>query len=417
MDNKDNYSLRGVPVAKTKISHIDGKQGKLIYAGYFLEQLQGRCYEDVLYLLLYNTLPCAQQSQAFTTDLASRRHLSADLEAMIDAIPKNLDYMTALMTGMSALSSDIQTSYPANIEQALDCIAKAPLILGRFYRAKNNLSPLSAKMDLSHVANYYYLLTGKVADNDQDRAYIHALETYFICTLEHGMNNSTFTARVVSSTQTDPVSSVVAALCSLKGPLHGGAPEKVIDMLEAIGTAEHAEAWVLHAIQSKQVVMGFGHAVYEASDPRVDILMTVLKNLPHRDPDYIAFILSVEQTVLSLLKEHKTKKLYTNVEFAAATTLHVIGLPKDIFSATFGLSRLGGWFSHLIEASQSHQQLVRPSSDYIGHAPQVVLAKTKSSPPQSSAALVQMWSKSGEFIEEAIVNFSSLSMNSSDESV
>lgn len=374
--SKVNQGLEGVVVATTKVSNVDGVRGELVYAGYLLEELiERQCsYEDVLYLLLKNKLPTPKESIDFTASLASRRTLSPQLEAMIDAMPRDLDYIDALRTGISALSCEMDVSYPPNEEQALNCIAKAPLILSRYHRLKTNQPVLASNPKLSHVANYLYLLTGKDPDTVNNKAYAKALETYFITTIEHGMNASTFGARVATSTQSDLISSVTAALSVLKGPLHGGAPSEVIHMLDAIGSKENAEAWIRKELKEGRRIMGFGHRVYKTKDPRANALLEAVKALPSDDHNaHLELSRHVEQAAIKVLQELKpNKNLYTNVEFGAAAVLRAVGLPEALYPATFGLSRCGGWAAHILELSQSNR-LIRPASEYTGAWPQKIL--------------------------------------------
>lgn len=369
-----NQGLDGVVVANTRISNIDGDRGELVYAGYTLEELISRhcSYEDVVHLLLRDELPSSpEESQLFAADLASRRELSPALEAMIDAIPRNLDYMDALRIGISALSCEIDTSYPANEEQALNCIAKAPMILSRFYRLKTRQSILPSNSTYSHVANYLYMLTGNTLDTDRGVAYAKAFNVYFISTIEHGMNASTFTARVSTSTQSDLFSSVAAALSTLKGPLHGGAPLEVIHMLNAIGTKENAEPWIRNKLESREPIMGFGHRVYKTYDPRAKVLLRALFYLSgDGNSNNLEFILSVQEVAVRLLNEYKPgKNLYPNVEFGVAGVLHTIGLPEALYPATFGVSRCAGWSAHIIEQAQNNR-LMRPTTYYSGLWPE-----------------------------------------------
>ncbi len=381
-----NQGLENVVVSSTKISNVDGKHGELVYAGFLLEELieRGCTYEDVLFLLLKKRLPTSEESHKFSAYLASKRALSPELEAMIDAIPRNLEPIEALRTGISALSSQINSSYPPNEEQALELIAKAPLILSRYYRLQTKQAILESDSKLSHVENYLYLLTGKNEKNTKHyKAYARALEIYFISTIEHGMNASTFGARVSTSTQSDLISSVTAALSVLKGPLHGGAPLEVVHMLDAIGKEDHAEAWIRQEISAGRRIMGFGHRVYETYDPRAKILLDAIEQLPVDDQNVnLSLSRYVEKTAIKILQELKPgKKLYTNVEFGAASILRAVGLPETLYPATFGLSRSGGWVAHILEQSEKNR-LIRPTSQYDGPWPQKVLDRQAKALPE-----------------------------------
>lgn len=376
-----NNGLEGVIVSSTEISDVNGVRGELVYAGYMMEEIiEQQCsYEDVLYLFLRKALPSKEASKEFSKNLASRRKLSPELEAMIDAIPKNLDYMDAFRTGISALGCEINTSYPPTEEQALSLIAKVPIILSRYYRLKTKQDVLQQNPNFSHVANYLYLLTGRLPDTHSSQIYAKALDTYFVTTIEHGMNASTFTARVATSTQSDLISSIAAAISTLKGPLHGGAPSEIIHMLDAIGTQENAEPWIRNVLEQGGRLMGFGHRVYKSYDPRAKALQKVVEALPHDDGnEYLALGRHVEKVAIQLLNEYKPgRNLYPNVEFGAAAVLRAVGLPAELYPATFGVARCGGWAAHIIEQSHTNR-LIRPSCVYTGKWPQVILDRKKS---------------------------------------
>jgi len=417
MHNEDkkepiNHGLEGIVIAATTISNVDGIRGELVYAGYMLEELIDRncSYEDVVHLFLRGRLPSPAESQSFAVDLASKRALSPALERMIDAIPRNLDYMDALRTGISALSCEMDISYPPTEEQALHCIAKAPMILSRYYRLKTGQPILTSISTMSHAANYLYMLTGNT-----DGAYARALNTYFITTIEHGMNASTFAARVSTSTQSDLVSSIAAAISTLKGPLHGGAPLEVIHMLEAIGTIENTEPWIRNKLEKKEPLMGFGHRVYKTYDPRATALRQVLETLPQDDNNrYLNLSRHVQEVAIRLLNEYKPgRDLYPNVEFGAAGVLRAIGLPEELYPATFGVSRCGGWVAHIIEQAK-HNRLMRPTGRYDGPWPQVIIERkqaeqnallqphveiTSTSSPSVFSSSIVLWKKPPVFTE------------------
>jgi len=376
-----NQGLEGVVVAATRIADVNGTAGELVYAGYMMEEIIERecTYEDVLYLLLRGTLPSPSDSQHFTKELADRRMLSTEMVTLIDALPKNLNYMDAFRTGVSALGCEIDTSYPPTEEQALSLIAKAPIIVSRYYRRNTGQPLLTSNPAFSHVANYLYLLTGNAPDTPNAKAYSRALDTYFVTTIEHGMNASTFTARVATSTQSDLVSAITAAISTLKGPLHGGAPSEIIHMLDAIGTKENAEPWIRNLLEHDGRLMGFGHRVYKSYDPRAKALQRVVDALPHDDGnEYLALGRHVEKVAIQLLNEYKPgRNLYPNVEFGAAAVLRAVNLPAELYPTTFGVARCGGWAAHIIEQSQ-HNRLIRPSSLYVGNWPQKILDRKNS---------------------------------------
>ena len=280
LDEKKNINqgLEGVVVAETKIANVDGIRGELIYAGYLLEEIIERncIYEDVFYLFLRGHIPSEKESSVFKKELAARRNVSSDIEKVLDALPKSMDYMDVFRTGMSVLGSEIGCAYPPTEEQAMCVVAKAPVIVSHYYRRNTAQNVLKSNADFSHAENYLYLLTGNAPDNSNRKSYAHALDIYFITTIEHGMNASTFTARVASSTQADLVSAITAAISTLKGPLHGGAPSEVIHMLDEIGDKENAESWIRNVLDNNGRLMGFGHRVYKSYDPRAKALQRVV---------------------------------------------------------------------------------------------------------------------------------------------
>jgi len=245
------------------------------------------------------------------------------------------------------------------IEQAIAVTARFPVFLAAFHRMRNGKQPLESHPELGHAANYLYLLTGKIPEEQ----HVKALDAYLVLLADHGMNASTFTARVVASTESDIVSAVVAAIGALKGPLHGGAPSKVQDMLQAIGTIENAENWLRNALARGERLMGFGHRVYKTEDPRAE----ELRDLAHlADPQEFVLARRVEELALALLKERKPdQRLNTNVEFYSAVLLASVGLPGDLFTPTFAVSRVVGWTAHILE-QVSNNRLIRPEADYTG---------------------------------------------------
>jgi citrate synthase len=248
------------------------------------------------------------------------------------------------------------------IPLAIHATASFPTILASFYRQTQGLKPVEPRADLGHAANYLYMLNGKEASPE----IVQALNTYLVLLADHGMNASTFTARVIASTDSDLASCLVGAIGALKGPAHGGAPSAVMDQLEQIGTAENAEHWMREARKQKVRFMGFGHRVYRTYDPRAKILKALCQKL---NPKFYELASKVEETALALLhEEHPERPQATNVEFYSAGVLQAIGLPKEYFPPTFAVSRVAGWSAHVLEQS-AHNRLIRPQSEYIGPEP------------------------------------------------
>jgi citrate synthase len=238
--------------------------------------------------------------------------------------------------------------------------AALPTIVAAFQRIRNGQEPIAPRADLSHAANYLYMLDGQAPSDQRTRA----LDTYLVLTADHGLNASTFTARVIASTQSDMGSAIVGAIGALKGPLHGGAPALVLDMLRAIGTPENAERWLTNALDRGERIMGFGHRVYRAEDPRAKVLRKLAEQTS--EIEFFKLATRVEDLALKLLHERKPeRKLYTNVEFYSAAVMHGVGLPDDLFTPTFAVSRVVGWTAHVLEQMKDNR-LIRPASVYSG---------------------------------------------------
>ena len=266
--------------------------------------------------------------------------------------------MDVLRTAVSAWGAATIKGKPT-IEQAIAVTARFLVFLAAFQRLRNGLEPVESQPELGHAANYLYLLNGQ---KPQER-HVKALNAYLVLLADHGMNASTFTARVVASTESDIASALVAAIGALKGPLHGGAPSKVQDMLDAIGTVEQAESWLRAAVARGDRLMGFGHRVYKTEDPRAEELRELARLA---DPRKFILARRVEELALAILEEQKPgHRLYTNVEFYSAALLSSVGLPGDLFTPTFAVSRVAGWTAHILEQVRNNR-LIRPEAEYTG---------------------------------------------------
>ncbi len=247
-------------------------------------------------------------------------------------------------------------------EQCLTLCAVVPTILATTYRLREGLEPVEPRADLGFVANYLFMLTGE----EPSAVHARAIEQYMVLTIDHGFNASTFTARVVTSTGADLGAAIVAAIGALSGPLHGGAPSRALDMLDAIGTPDRAEAYVRNAIERGERIMGFGHRVYKTDDPRSLLLRSVTEQL---GGPLVEFSQSVERTTVEVLAELKPgRQLYTNVEFYAGVVMHTCGIPREMFTPTFAAGRTIGWCTHVMEQA-SHNRLIRPAARYVGPPP------------------------------------------------
>lgn len=366
--------LEGVIAARTRLSHVDGLGGRLTIAGFALEALAPRAtFEEVLFLLWNDHLPSAAELAAFGADLAARRSLPAATEAVLRAAAAaQVAPMDALRMAAATLSLDVPTAATAQ-DQAATIVARLPTIVATHARLRGGLTPVAPRSELGHAANFLWMLRGV----EPHAAEARALETYLNTVSDHGMNASTFTARVIISTQSDIVSAVTGAIGALKGPLHGGAPGPALDMVFAIAgraassgrsLAEEAETFVRQVITQGGRIMGFGHRVYKVRDPRADVLGAAANNLfdDAGERQLYEDARSVEAVVLRVLAELKPdRKLDTNVEFYTALLLHGIGLSTDLFSPTFAIGRSAGWTAHILE-HLAEGRLIRPECLYTG---------------------------------------------------
>jgi citrate synthase len=359
--------LEGVLAARTEISMVDGQNGRLVFRGYVIADLaEEMSYEEVAYLLWNGELPTRSQLDEISQKLRSKRSLNPPAQAALKSLSPDTHPMDVLRTVVSAQGASAHLVKP-DIEQAIANVAVFPTILAAFHRQRQGKEWLPPRDDLDHAANYLYMLTGEEPAADQ----VRALNAYLVLLADHGMNASTFTARVIASTDSDLVSSLVGAIGALKGPAHGGAPSLVMEQLEKIGSPENAEKWGREALEHKVRFMGFGHRVYRTYDPRAKILKAMCERL---NPTFYALASKWEEVALRLLQErHPERPQATNVEFYSAGVLQSVGLPTDFFPATFGISRAAGWTAHVLE-QVSDNRLIRPQSEYVGPEPKKPVA-------------------------------------------
>ena len=355
--------LDNVVAAETRLSHVDGEAGRLTIAGYAVDDLAPNASaEEVAFLLLSGRLPEPDDLVRFTRELADRRELpGAVIQLLRAAAAERTPPMDALRMATGALSIG-RTENPA--DDAIAAIAAFPTIVGTYWRLLNGEQPVPVRRDLSHAAHYLHQLFGVEPSAERARA----LETYLNTVVDHGLNASTFAARVIISTKADMISALTGAVGALKGPLHGGAPGPALDMVFEIGSPERAEPVIRAMLERGDRLMGFGHRVYRVRDPRADVLAAAAERFYASDVDRSLYELArhVEATALRLLREHKPdRRLDTNVEFYTALVLHGIGLPTSLFTPTFAVGRVVGWSAHCLE--QLHEgRLIRPRSAYIG---------------------------------------------------
>ena len=370
--------LRGVVLTETRLSMIDGEAGKLVIGGFPVEELAPNAtFEEVLYLLWHDRLPNERELATFRSEMVANQDLpEVTLTVLREAAKRKLPPMDALRMGADTLSlvdaDPENTPQEANLNRALGLVARFPTVLAAYWRLLHGDAPLEPNPDFGHAENFLYMLTGAAPSE----AVVRGLTIYLNTVVDHGMNASTFTARVIASTRSDMVSAVVGAVGALKGPLHGGAPGPAMDMVFEIqaraqssgrSVSDEAEAWVGERLSQGERIMGFGHRVYRVRDPRADVLSKAAETLfKVEDAQLYEDAKEVEGVVLRLLKAHKPNlSLQTNVEFYTALVLHGVGLDSRLFSSVFALSRVGGWTAHVLEQLEE-DELIRPSTLYSG---------------------------------------------------
>jgi citrate synthase len=361
--------LEDVVATETRLSSVDGKAGELIIAGFPVEELAERAtFEETIYLLWHDALPNPEQLSDFREALAVRRPLPrAMLDLLRAAASERAPVMDALRMAAGALTlatPDDSWTDDEFFGDALVLVARFPTIVAAYWQLLNGEEPVAPDPELGHAANYLFMLAGEAPSAESTRA----LETYLNTVVDHGLNASTFAARVIVSTRSDMVSAVVGAIGALKGPLHGGAPGPALDVVFEIGESGRAEPYLSKKIEKGERLMGFGHRVYKVRDPRADVLASAAKRLYTTDGDTKLYrlALEIEKTALRLLDEYKPgRNLRTNVEFYTALLLHGLGLPTNLFTPTFAIGRVAGWTAHCFE-QRALDRIIRPQSAYSG---------------------------------------------------
>ena len=361
----DKGGLEGVVVARSRLCSIDGQNGVLIYGGYDVNDLaEHSTYEEVCFLILRGNLPTAPELDAFTRELAESRALSEETAQVVDMLADHAEPMEMLRTAVSSDSFDDpdknSNAEDANFRKATRLIAKMPTIVARYDRRRHGLEPIESDPSLPHAANFLRMLSGEEPGHSAAKTFDVAL----ILHADHEMNASTFTARVIASTLSDMHSAITGAIGALKGPLHGGANEQVMKLLEAIGSEDAVDAEIRARLDRKERIMGFGHRVYKTYDPRAVILKRFSRMLAAESSEPYWFSMSekIEQAVIA------EKGLYPNVDFYSASTYHYLGIETGLFTPIFAMSRVVGWAAHVIE-QHSDNRLIRPSSEYVGPPP------------------------------------------------
>lgn len=359
--------LAGVPAARTSICYIDGSAGKLQYRGYPIEVLAEQCsYEEVAYLLVFGQLPTGSQLDEFRRQLIAERGLKFRIIDLLKTLPESGHPMDALTAAVAAMGMFYKGDHIADPVfrrlSVIRLIAKLPTIVAAWHRIRRGDDPIKPSSDLSHAANFLYMLEGEVPTRLAERVFDVAL----ILHAEHSMNASTFTARVTGSTLTDPYAVVASAIGSLAGPLHGGANEQVLTMLDRIeDRSPHAvRSWVEDRLVRKEKIMGFGHRVYKVKDPRATILQELATKLFSKfgsTPDY-DLALELEGQMADLVG---SKGIFPNVDFYSGIVYQKLGIPTDLFTPIFAISRVAGWLAHLLEQLEGNR-IFRPSQIWVG---------------------------------------------------
>lgn len=354
--------LEGIIAAETRIGNVRGQTGQLIYCGYDINDLAGKVsYEEVVYLLWHSRLPNRAELDELTTALRAERELPQGVLNFIRQAPKTAAPIDVMRTAVSMLGCYPTTRHDLAMSEnaaiAIKLVAQMGVIAAYFHRARTGQEFPAIRRDLGEAAHFLWLMTGREPGAEATRT----LDVAYVLHAEHGFNASTFTARVVASTLSDMYSSISAAIGALKGPLHGGANEGVIHMLQEIGSLENVEPWLNQALADKKKIMGIGHRVYKVLDPRAPHLKTMAIKLSEElgDPKWI----QMSERIASVMKERKG--LNANVDFYSATVYYSLGIPTDLFTPIFAISRTSGWTAHVLE-QLGDNRLFRPLSEYVG---------------------------------------------------
>jgi len=359
--------LAGVVAAETALSSVDGANGVLTYRGINIHDLAGKTqYEEIIHLLIHGSLPSAAQLAEFKKELAAHRAVPQPVLNLIAGHAKEGVPMDILRTAVSALAFyDKETedySVPATLRKGLRLVAQFPTLVAAIHRARQDKSILAPDPTLPHAENFLYMLLGEkqsVLENE-------AMNLYFVLLADHSLNASTFTARVVSSTNADLHAAVTAAIGALKGNLHGGAAEATMNTLLEIGALDKVDSFVENAFATKRKIMGIGHRIYKTGDPRAQHLLEWARKMEAAEGkgrNYVDMAVGVEQAVL------RHRELHPNVDFFSAPMLYYIGIPIDLDTCVFAISRIAGWTAHVIE-QYNDAALIRPAAQYVGPADQ-----------------------------------------------
>lgn len=369
-----NTGLRGVTVASTKISDVQGEAGKLIYRGFLVQDLAANAtFEEVAYLLLKEKLPSTAELVEFKARLIAERHLPEAVITALKATPKSAPPMDILQAGICLMAPhdpDIRDlSREAGLRMAIRLIAKVATLVAAWQRIRNGKEPVAPSKELDHGANFMYMMTGEKPDPEVGKF----MDTALVLHAEHSLNASTFAAREVASTRAHIYAASSAAVGSLSGELHGSANVRVMEMLLKIGDIEHIDGYVKQVLESGQKLMGLGHAIYRTDDPRSFLLAPMAQKMGERAGSTKWYDMAKRMEVISkeAFKNHKGREIYVNVDFYSAPLYYAMGIPVDLFSSVFAVSRIAGWVAHVLEEqfadAAPKTMLYRPEAEYIGH--------------------------------------------------
>jgi citrate synthase len=366
-----NIGLRGIEVADTKISNIDGEKGKLIYRGFdILDLTKNSTFEETAYLLLYDKLPTKQQLDEFNTKLIDARFIPKQMQKNMANWRKDADPMDMLQAFVAALAGYYDEEFSnkeASYDKAINLIAKVPTIIASWHRIRNGLATVDPDPTLSHAANFLYMMFGEKPDLEVEKI-------FDVCLILHGdhtFNASTFTARQVASTRAHMYSAASAAIGALSGELHGGANTEVMKMLLDIGEVGKTEQWIKKEMSAGAKIMGMGHAVYKTYDPRAQVLKELSRKLAEKTKDpWFNITEKVETVTISEMKLQKNKEIYPNVDLYSASLYYMLKIPLDLNTPIFAIARVVGWAAHIIEEKFAEAApktaLYRPKAVYVG---------------------------------------------------
>ncbi len=365
--------LEGVVAAQTSLSLVDGQAGRLFYEGIEIGDLgKYSTFEEVCYLLFYGELPNRKALQQFSDQLAAARSLPKEIERLLESIPKKANPMAVLRTVVSALTfydpDPDNLSREAITGKGIKLIAQIPTIVASFDRLRNGQKPVSPQKNFNHATNFLYMLSGKEPVPELAKA----LDLYLILLADHGLNASTFAARVTIATLSDYYSAITSAIGALKGNLHGSANARAMEMFLEIGELKNVEPYVKNLLLNHQKIMGFGHRIYKTEDPRATLFREVAAKICKGTNNEKWYQIS-EKIAEIVMRE---KKIYCNVDFYSASVLYSVGIPVDLFTTVFAMSRVVGWTAHIIE-QLADNRLIRPQAEYVGprNQPYIPLAE------------------------------------------